>query len=479
MCGILGIFGHKDISQDLIYGLVSLQHRGQDAAGAVVFKDNFRIKKGLGLVNEVFKEKHVSRLQGQVGIGHVRYATQGDLETQDSQPFAVNYPYGLAMAHNGNVTNFREIRKYLHDEKHRILTTSNDLELLLYTFAAEMENKNLKQLSVDDIFTVVKATQNRIIGAYSTITIIANKGFLAFKDPYGIRPLALGKKETAQGPVYAFASESTCFDYLGFKTIRELEPGEAVFIDMERNVYSKICVQKQRSFCVFEYIYFAREDSIIHDRLVASERVRMGKALAKKIREKGLKPDIIIDVPSSAYFFASGLAEALDVPYRRGLAKNNHVGRSFIKPLQKEREELVSQKLNPIREVIEGKKVAVVDDSIVRGTTSRHMVKLLRRSGAKKVYFISAAPPIQHPCVYGIDMSIKTELIAGRRDINEIENKIGADALVYQSLEDLKKLYKDMPSCYACFSGQYPTKISEELLNQMEKDRICSKLKKN
>jgi len=382
MCGILGIFGHEDISKDLIYGLISLQHRGQDAAGAIVFNENFRIKKGLGLVNEVFNEKNLARLKGPVGIGHVRYATQGNLANQDSQPFAVNYPYGLAMAHNGNVVNFRKIRDYLHDEKHRILNTSNDLELLLYTFAAEMEDNDLKNLCVNDIFEVVRATQERIVGAYSTITYIADKGFLAFKDPYGIRPLVMGKKDTDKGPVYAFASESTCFDYLGFETMHELEPGEALFVDMKRNIHRRICKQKKKAFCIFEYIYFAKEDSIIHNHLVASERVRMGKSLAKKIKQKGLKPDIIIDVPSSAYFFASGLAEALHVPYRRGLAKNNHVGRSFIKPEQKQREELVSQKLNPIREVIQGKKVAVVDDSIVRGTTSSHIVKLLRRSGA-------------------------------------------------------------------------------------------------
>ena len=475
MCGIVGFYGHDDVVYDLIAGLTALQHRGQDSAGVVTFKDTFHIKKGLGLVKNVFREKNIQRLSGNIGIGHVRYTTQGSNELLNVQPFAVNYPFGLAMVHNGNVINFKKLRKTLYEDHHRLLETSNDLELLLYTLAAELEEKDLKHLSVDDIFDSVEATQRKVRGAYSTITMIANQGCLVFNDPSGIRPLVMGKRETEDGITYGFASESTCFDYLGYETVANLQPGETVFIDKNMTVHKRQTYVERKAFCVFEYIYFAREDSIIHDRLVASERVRMGKTLAATIEESGLDPDIIIDVPSSAYFFASSVAEEMKIPYRRGLAKNNHVGRSFISPTQKERENIVQQKLNPIKDIIRGKKVAVVDDSIVRGTTSKRIVKLLRNAGAEKVYFISAAPPIQHPCIYGIDMASSTELIAGNsRSIDDICEYLGADALIYLPLEKLIGLYPKDSMCHACFSGQYPTGHSEEILQDIEQERIAS-----
>jgi len=475
MCGIIGVFGHEDVSRELVHGLVALQHRGQDSAGVVTFDTTFKLKKGLGLVNSVFNNGNLDRLAGYCGLGHVRYATIGSTDVLDAQPFAVNYPFGLAMVHNGNVVNFQELRTSLFEEHHRLLDTSNDVALILYTFASQLERKNLRELSVDDIFDTVEATQERVNGAYSAITIIANRGFLAFTDPWGIRPLVMGRRYTDQGMEYAFASETTCFDYLGYEAVRDLEPGEAVFIDEDRRIHTRVCRSKPPGFCVFEYIYFAREDSVIHDRLVATERVRMGKTLAGTFRKVGLDPDIVIDVPSSAYFFASGLAEELGVPYRRALSKNNHVGRSFIAPTQNQREVCVRQKLNPIGDMIRGKKVAVVDDSIVRGTTSKHIVKLLRRSGAEKVFFVSASPPIRFPCVYGIDMSVKREIIASHYDVDEIAHYIGADAVVYQDLADLRELYSGLPCCYACFSGDYPTGITQELLNQLEQERVCAK----
>lgn len=475
MCGIVGFYGHEDVVYDLVSGLTALQHRGQDSAGIVTFQDTFHVKKGLGLVSQVFTEKNFKRLIGKIGIGHVRYTTQGSNELINVQPFAVNYPFGLAMVHNGNVINFKELQKTLYEEHHRLLETSNDLELLLYTLAAELENKDLKNLTVADIFESVRVTQQKVRGAYSTITIIANRGCLVFNDPSGIRPVVMGKRETPHGPTYGFASETTCFDYLGYEMIRDLDPGETVFIDKEMQVHTCITHQERRTFCIFEYIYFAREDSVIHDRLVASERVRMGKTLAKAVKAAGLEPDIVIDVPSSAYFFASSLAEELGVPYRRGLSKNNHIGRSFIMPTQKDRERTVRRKLNPIKAIIKGKKVAVVDDSIVRGTTSRRLVTLLRQAGAEKVYFISAAPPIKHPCIYGIDMAITTELIAVDRTFQEIADFIGADALLYQPIEELRALYPDYPMCDACFSGRYPTGDATEVLHQIEQERIASK----
>ncbi|MCD4692711.1 MAG: amidophosphoribosyltransferase, partial [Calditrichales bacterium] len=393
MCGILGIIGHEDVSSELVNGLITLQHRGQDAAGVVTFDGNFRMKKGSGHVNHVFKNMDLKRLSGNCGLGHVRYSTIGSTDEVDAQPIAVNYPYGLAMVHNGNVINFVQLRKKLYEEHHRLLETSNDVALILYAFASELERKDLKNLTVDDIFDTVEAVQKLVKGAYSAITIIANLGFLAFTDPHGIRPIVMGRRYTDKGVVYAFASESTSFDYLGYEVVRDLEPGEMVFIDNENKIHQKIGRTKKQAFCVFEYIYFAREDTVIHDRLVASERVKMGKFLAETFRKTGLKPDIVIDVPNSAYFFASGLAEGMEIPYRRGLAKNPFMGRSFITPGQERREEIVRQKLNPIKDIVKGRKIAVVDDSIVRGTTSKRIVKLLKRNGAKEVYFVSASPP--------------------------------------------------------------------------------------
>lgn len=474
MCGIIGICGYDDVSHEIINGLNTLQHRGQDAAGVVTFDGKFRLKKGTGLVSGVFKPNELVDLAGYCGLGHVRYSTMGSTDAVDAQPVVVNYPYGLAMVHNGNVINFLELRKKLYEEHHRLLDTSNDVALILYTFASQLETKNLKNLAVDDIFDCVDEVQAKVKGAYSAMMIIANRGFLAFTDPYGIRPLVMGRRFSAQGIVYAFASESTTFDYLGYELMDDLKPGEMVFIDNDHQVYRRIGKVKRQAFCVFEYIYFAREDSLIHGRTVAAERVRMGRQLAQTFRKSGLKPDIVIDVPSSAYFFASALAEELGVTYRRGLAKNTHMGRSFITPSQEMREKLVKQKLNPIREFIKGRKVAVVDDSIVRGTTSKRIIKLLREAGATEVYFVSASPPIKHPCIYGIDMSLKREILASNYKIEEIPAFLGADAVIYQSLEDLENTYSDLPICHACFSGKYPTGITKELLNEIEHEKLSS-----
>lgn len=475
MCGIVGFTGNEQVVYDIVLGLTSLQHRGQDAAGIVTFKDYFHLRKALGLVSEVFEERHMERLQGNIGLGHVRYTTQGSNVMQNAQPFSANYPFGLAMVHNGNVTNFTELRNILYNDYKILPETSNDLELILYIFASELVKKDLQHIAPRDIFEAVKATQELVKGAYSVIAIIANYGLLAFTDPHGIRPLVLGKRNTPEGTVYGFASESTCFDYLDYELVQDLEPGQIIFIDNQKAVHRSAGYSLQKAFCVFEHIYFAREDSVIQQRLVAAERVKMGRILAKKVRAAGLQPDIVIDVPTSGYFAASGLAEALGIPYRRGFVKNNFVGRSFISPTQKEREDVVKKKLNPIRAVVVGKKIAVVDDSIVRGTTSKRIVQTLKNAGAAEVYFISSAPPITNPCVYGIDMAITTELIASQKTEEEICEYIGADALIYQTLEDLKSLFTEMPGCYACFSGQYPTVNSEDVLLAVEKERMAAK----
>jgi len=475
MCGILGIYGHGNVTPELVYGLTALQHRGQDSAGIVTFDGSFKMKKGLGYVDNVFDDHTSDEIRGFCGLGHVRYATIGTPDILNAQPFAVNYPFGLAMVHNGNVINFAQLRKSLYEDHHRLLDTSNDVALILYTFASQLEQKDLKNLTVDDIFDTVEATQARVRGAYSAITIIANRGFLAFTDPHGIRPIVMGRKYTDKGLVYAFASETTCFDYLGYEYVRDLSHGEAVFVDQNMQIHQRTCQRSTQAFCVFEYIYFSSEDSVVHNRLVATERLRMGRRLAHTVKEAGISPDFVIDVPNSAYFFASGLAEELGIPYRRGLAKNHHIGRTFISPTQKKREIMVRQKVNPLRDVVRGRRVAVVDDSIVRGTTAKHLVRLLRSSGAHEVYFISASPPIKHPCIYGIDMSAKEEILAAHYAPEEIAHYIGADAVVYQSLDDLTSLYADLPCCFACFSGEYPTGVTRELLNDIEQEKLCAK----
>ncbi len=471
MCGVLGLWSREDVAERLIYGMTTLQHRGQDAAGAVTFDGMFHVKKGQGLVANVFGEKHLQRLRGTSGLGHVRYATVGTTDEIDAQPQYLNYPYGLAMVHNGNVVNYRSVRDALYNRDHRLVDTSNDVALLLYSFAAHLERRDLAHLSTDDLFACVRATQSDIEGAYSVIAIIANWGMLAFTDPRGIRPLAIAIR--GDGDV-VFASESSSFDYLGYASLGDLAPGEVVFVDSNMTIHRYQGLRREQAFCVFEYIYFAREDSVVHGRLVADERVRMGHALAEAVREAGIEPDLVIDVPASGYFFASALAEALGVPYRRGLAKNAHIGRSFITPTQKRREQLVRQKLNPIKSIVRGQRVAVVDDSIVRGTTSRHLAGLLRAAGAREVHMVSAAPPIRFPCIYGIDMSTREELVAAGCDSEHVRTSLGADSLVYQPLESLRCLYRDLPCCYACFDGEYPTGHAEEALADIAEEKRTS-----
>lgn len=457
---------------DIMSGLLTLQHRGQDSAGITTFQNIFHTRKAVGLVNEVFRQEHVERLKGNIGLGHVRYTTHGTKDILNAQPITTNYPYGISMVHNGNVTNFKKMNKALYEDYHVLPTSSNDLEILLYTFAAELKKKDLRKLNVNDIFDAVKLTQQKIEGAYSVISVIAGHGLLAFQDPHGIRPLVLGKRVTEKGVIYGLASESVAFNHLGYDVIRDLEPGEILFIDHKHKLHSTIGQKAEQSFCVFEYIYFAREDAVIYQKNVAGRRVRMGQFLAKQIKEAGLKPDVVIDVPSSGYFAASGLAEALEVPYHRGLFKSSYIGRSFIAPEQSRRESIVKQKLNPIKKAVAGKKVAVVDDSIVRGTTSKRIVKMLRKAGAEEVYFVSSAPALKFPCVYGIDMSVKTELIAANLKTEEICEYIDADALFYLKAEDLPKMFKDIKICDACFTGNYPAGDVKQMLKDIEDEKV-------
>jgi len=458
------------VIEDLLFGLTTLQHRGQTACGIVTFDDVFHCVKGLGVISQVFNDENLAAMSGNIGLGHVRYATQGSSALVNAQPLTTNFPFGIAMIHNGNIVNFNEVRKSLYEENHILIETTNDLELLLNTFSAELIKKDLNSIGAQEIFEAVTTIQNKLLGGYAVITTIAKHGLLAFVDPNGLRPLVLGRKYTGDGYEYGFASESSTFDYLGYEVVDSLKPGEAVYIDLGNTLHRQICVSRKKSFCIFEWIYFSREDSIVQNKLVADERMQMGRLLAKKIVERGLKPDIAIDIPTSAYFFANALAEELKIPYRRGLAKNNHIGRSFILSTQKERETTARLKLNPIKGIVQGKKIVIVDDSIVRGTTSKHIVGLLRKAGAKEIYFVSAAPPIKHPCMYGIDMAIADELI-GRRPLQEIQEYLGVDALIYQSIDELKSLYRGEGLCYACFDGVYPVAESKNFLNEIENER--------
>jgi amidophosphoribosyltransferase len=471
MCGIVGFTGNEKVVYDLLSGLLTLQHRGQDSAGIVTFKDNFKMKKGIGLVNEVFENKHFNRLDGNIGLGHVRYTTHGTKDIENAQPITTNFPFGIAMVHNGNVTNFKEMNRAMYEDYHVMPTSSNDLEIILYTLAAELKKNDLKTITVEQIFEAVTQTQKRIQGAYAVIAVIANHGLLAFQDPNGIRPLVLGKKETDNGVVYGLASESITFDHLGYDIIRDLKPGEIVFIDEDYQLHSTIGHHTKQAFCVFEFIYFAREDAVFHHKNVAGSRVRLGQYIAEQIKASGLQPDVVIDVPSSGYFAASGLAEKLGVPYHRGLFKSNYIGRSFIAPEQSERENIVKQKLNPIKKAIRDKKVVVVDDSIVRGTTSKRIVQTLKEAGAKEIYFVSSAPPVINTCVYGIDMSVTTELIAANKTQEEIREYIGADALFYLKPEDLDQIFSQFPVCKACFTGQYPTGNIVEILKDIAEEK--------
>ncbi|MBF0360461.1 MAG: amidophosphoribosyltransferase [Oligoflexia bacterium] len=491
MCGILGIIGSKSVTCELVSGLTAIQHRGQDSTGIVTFDETFKIKKGTGLVKEVFLAEHLERLTGNMGLGHVRYSTFGTPDENNAQPFMVNYPFGLAMVHNGNVTNFLELKEILQKEDHRLVTSACDLELILSVFASELGKMDLNHLSYEHIFAATAKTQERVAGAYSTLTMIANNGLLAFTDPNGIRPMVFGEKiDEKSGEIsYAFASESTCFDYLGFKLIKDLAPGEMIYI--ERKQDGKLVIHSKNEndtknendfvkqhFCIFEYIYFSREDSIIHGATVAKVREKIGALLANRLKQeianKNISPDVIIEVPSSAFYFAWGLSKALSIEYARAFSKNNFIGRSFIEPTEKIRTNTIRQKLNPIKEIVNGRNVIVVDDSIVRGNTSKHIVSILRNAGAKEIYFVSAAPPIKYPCVYGIDMSTKTELLAATLDEKQIAKLITADKVYFQSIDQLIKLSDEtlIPSCcFACFNGKYPTKIDEKIISNIANER--------
>ena len=425
MCGVVGVVSKSEVSPMIYDALTVLQHRGQDAAGiATCNQDKFHLRKQLGLVRDVFRDTHMIGLRGSMGIGHLRYPTAGSQDRELAQPMYVNSPYGISISHNGNLTNKDEISQILTDENLRFLSTDSDSEVLLNVFAHELQKQGTSSPTQKEIFKAVRATHKRIRGAYSVIFMINGVGIVGFRDPFGIRPLIFGSRENdLLGPDYMFASESTVLDTLGFNIISDVEPGEAVFVNKEGEMFREACIDNPiHTPCIFEYVYLARPDAVIDNISVHKSRMRMGEALAEKINK--LKSDhdidVVIPIPESSTTSALQLANTLGIKYTEGFVKNRYIGRTFIMPFQEKREKSVRQKLNPIEFEFKNKVVLLVDDSIVRGTTSRQIIEMARTAGAKKVYFASAAPPIRYQNVYGIDMAATTELIAHNRTEDEL-----------------------------------------------------------
>ena len=486
MCGVVGVVSKSEVSPMIYDALTILQHRGQDAAGiATCDQDKFHLRKQLGLVRDVFRDTHMLRLRGSMGIGHLRYPTAGSQDRELAQPMYVNSPYGISISHNGNLTNKEEISQELMEKNMRFLSTDSDSEVLLNVFANELQKQGTSSPTEKEIFQAVRATHKKVRGAYSVIFMINGVGIVGFRDPFGIRPLIFGSRENdLLGPDYMIASESTVLDTLGFKVINDIQPGEAIFINKEGEMYMEACIENPvHTPCIFEYVYLARPDAVIDNISVHKSRMRMGESLAKKINS--IKPnhdiDVVIPIPESSTTSALQLAKTLGIKYTEGFVKNRYIGRTFIMPFQEKREKSVRQKLNPIQFEFKDKVVLLVDDSIVRGTTSRQIIEMARSAGAKKVYFASAAPPVRHQNVYGIDMAATTELIAHNRTEAEINDLIGADWLIYQDLEDLIECAKvGNPSIqqFECsvFDGNYITAdVDSSYLKRLEESRSDDK----
>lgn len=481
MCGIVGIVGKNDVNMDLYDALTVLQHRGQDAAG-IMTCDNLRInqRKSNGLVRDVFRTRDIRELKGCVGLGHVRYPTAGSSSPALAQPFYVNSPFGIALAHNGNLTNTDALAREMFQSEQRHLNTDSDSELLLNIFAHELHKVCDLVLQPEHIFKAVAALHRRCQGAYAATAMIAGYGIVGFRDPSGIRPVVYGKRETQSGTEFMVASESVALDVLGFQLLDDIQPGEAVYITNDGAVHRQQCAEQATCTpCIFEHVYFARPDSLMDGISVYKSRLRMGEKLAKKILR--LKPDhdidVVIPIPDSSRVAGQVLAYDLGVKFREGLMKNRYIGRTFIMPGQATRKKSVRQKLNPIPLEFQDKNVLLVDDSIVRGTTCEEIIKMARDAGARKVYFASAAPPVQYPNVYGIDMPAARELIAHGRTVEEICEAIGADWLVYQDLEDLKEsLSEGNPEItqFECsvFDGKYVAgDVDQAYLTELESRR--------
>jgi amidophosphoribosyltransferase len=477
MCGIIGIVGKSEVASALYDGLTVLQHRGQDAAGiATLDGSRLRLHKGAGLVRDVFNQDSMLALRGSVGIGHCRYPTAGSEGAAEAQPLYVNSPYGIALAHTGNLINADKLRRELFEDDRRHVNSDSDSEVLLNVLAHELQIQDRHQLTPDNIFKAVACTHARCVGGYAVVAMLLDYGVLAFRDPHGIRPLVLGERDTAAGKEYAVASESVALDILGFRLLRDVAPGEAVLMTLDGQLHTRQCAEPARHApCIFEYVYLARPDSMIEDVSVYKARLRMGEKLGEKILREfpGHDIDAVIPIPDTSRTAAGPLAQALGVPVREGFVKNRYIGRTFIMPGQGERVKSVRRKLNPVPLEFRNKNVLLVDDSIVRGTTSRQIIQMARDAGARKVYFASAAPPVRYPNIYGIDMPVTAELVAHGRSEEEIRQILGADKLFFQDLDDLVWAVQDgneelQHFDTSCFSGEYVTGVEPTYLAELE-----------
>ncbi|MBI3331748.1 amidophosphoribosyltransferase [Candidatus Peregrinibacteria bacterium] len=473
MCGILAVSGYRDVIQDLYDGLIVLQHRGQDAAGIVTFNSQFHLKKSNGMVRDVFHAKSLARLKGPMGIGHVRYPTAGCSSEFEAQPFFISTPFGIALAHNGNLTNTAELRKELMEKYYHHLNTNSDSEVLLNVFAVALHNLRPKKLTPDHVFRAVRTVMRKSKGAYSVVALIGGQGIIGFRDPYGIRPLQLGRRKYGMKEEYMIASENTVFKALDYEFVRDIQPGEAVFIDRHNKLHTRMCKQGSLHPCLFEWVYLAAPDSTIDGVNVYKARVRMGEALAKQIRAAGIHIDSVIPIPDTGRPAAAGLADKLKVRYREGFVKNRYIGRTFIMPGQDMRKRSLNFKMHPIELEFKGNSVLLVDDSIVRGNTSKKIVEIARQAGAKKVYFASASPPIISPDPYGIDLPTTNELIAANHSVEDIRKYIGADGLFYTTIDDMHKAVRVGNSkirqfSEGCFTKKYPTpEVTPKLLHEL------------
>jgi amidophosphoribosyltransferase len=488
MCGVIGIVSHGAVNQLIYDGLMTLQHRGQDAAGIMTADGAvFHMHKAKGMARDVFRTRNMRDLLGSAGIGHVRYPTAGSAVSEhEAQPFYVNSPFGITLVHNGNLTNGEELKRELFKIDARHINTNSDSEVLLNVLALELERaaQGTRSLTPQMIFTAVRGVHRRCRGAYAVVAMIAGYGMLAFRDPFGIRPMVFGRNETMAGAEYAVASETVALDVLGFKFERDVAPGEALFIDFAGHAHAEQCaVNPKLHPCIFEYVYLARPDSVIDGVSVYDARIRLGAELASVVKQMPdwESIDVVVPIPDSSRPSALELAAKINRPYREGFVKNRYVGRTFIMPGQAMRKKSVRQKLNPIASEFAGKTVLLVDDSIVRGTTSREIVMMAREAGAKKVIFASAAPPVMFPNVYGIDMPTPSELIAVGKTTEQIATEIGADRVIYQTIEGMKRAIRGGNAAIedfdaSCFDGRYVTgDITPQFLHGLAEARDASR----
>lgn len=497
MCGIVGTIGTTDASRECFLGLTTLQHRGQDGAGILSYDHSgFHLVKGLGLVESVFTREGMESLSGEIAVGHNRYSTIGRGDQNDLQPLIMSYPFGLGMVHNGNIVNCGDLATELRTKWKRNLLTQSDSEVVLNFLAknlAQDSQANTEDLDFSKLCSAVEEIFERVHGSYSIVTLVADQGLLAFRDPYGIRPLSWGVKEGNLKSKKAFmvASESVALEFNGYREIKSLEPGEILFIDQKGKVHQKVVGFKDRRHCMFEWVYFASPESVIDQTPVYGSRINLGKHLAglikKKIKSGEIDADVIVPVPETSRIAAISLSEELGIPYRELLIKNRYIKRTFILESTDKRQKAVNLKLSPVKSEIKGKKIILVDDSIVRGTTSKKLIELVRSAGAEKVYFVSTCPPIRFPCYYGIDFPDRKELIAHDRDLSAIEKHLGADGVVYQEMDDLLNAIVEMSvevnqnskfkkPCMACLTGDYPADVQSGagFAENRERDRAKS-----